>query len=163
MEKQAWLNFARRLQTKALGSNLARCPQRVISGHHSGDGVGPLCAISGHGEPSRLHGRQAQKNFPVSFLTNEPLCLIHVAFAGKLSGDAVRPLAPAEDFFMSDIDEIKSPFLRKVLGRRGIKDDQVTSLLIVERYQRQPEPTNSIVTLMLAGASLRGGDRAPRG
>lgn len=50
---------------------------------------------------------------------------------------------------MSDLDEIKSPFLRKVLERRGIYDDQVTSLLIVERYQRQPDPTNSIVRLML--------------
>jgi hypothetical protein len=48
---------------------------------------------------------------------------------------------------MSDLDEIKSPFLRKVLERRGINDDQVTSLLIVERYQR--EPTNSVVTMML--------------
>lgn len=50
---------------------------------------------------------------------------------------------------MSDFDEIKSPFLRKVLERRGINDDQVISLLIVERYQRRPDPTNSIVTLML--------------
>ena len=50
---------------------------------------------------------------------------------------------------MSDFYEIKSPFLRKVLERRGINDDQVTSLLIVERYQRHPEPTNSVVTLML--------------
>ena len=50
---------------------------------------------------------------------------------------------------MSDLDEIKSPFLRKVLERRGLKDDQVTSLLIVERYQRWPDPTNSIVVLML--------------
>jgi hypothetical protein len=50
---------------------------------------------------------------------------------------------------MSDLDEIKSPFLRKVLQRRGINDDQVTSLLIVERYQQQPDPTNSIVRLML--------------
>ncbi len=50
---------------------------------------------------------------------------------------------------MSDFDEIKSPFLRKVLERRGINDDQATSLLIVERYQRQPDPKNSIVTLML--------------
>jgi hypothetical protein len=50
---------------------------------------------------------------------------------------------------MSDLDEIKSPFLRKVLQRRGINDDQVTSLLIVERYQQQPDPTNSIVKLML--------------
>jgi len=47
---------------------------------------------------------------------------------------------------MSDLVEIKSPFLRKVLERRGIYDDQVTSLLIVERYQRQPDPTNSIVS-----------------
>jgi len=50
---------------------------------------------------------------------------------------------------MSDPYEIKSPFLRKVLERRGINDDQVTSLLIVERYQRQPDPTNPIVKLML--------------
>jgi hypothetical protein len=60
-----------------------------------------------------------------------------------------RAKGPKEDFFMSDLDEIKSPFLRKVLERRGINDDQVTSLLIVERYQRQPDPTNSIVRLML--------------
>ena len=45
---------------------------------------------------------------------------------------------------MSDLDETKSPFLRKVLERRGMNDDKVTSLLIVERYQRQPDPTNSI-------------------
>ena len=51
---------------------------------------------------------------------------------------------------MNYFDEIKSPFLRKVLERRGINDDQVTSLLIVERYQRWPDPSNSIVTLMLA-------------
>jgi hypothetical protein len=50
---------------------------------------------------------------------------------------------------MDNFGEIKSPFLRKVIERRGIKDDQVTSLLIVERYQRQPEPANSIVALML--------------
>jgi hypothetical protein len=50
---------------------------------------------------------------------------------------------------MSDLDEIKSPFLRKVLERRGVNDGHVTSLLIVERYQRHPDPTNSIVTLML--------------
>jgi len=43
-----------------------------------------------------------------------------------------------------------SPFLRKVLERRGINDHQVTSLLIVERYQRHPDPNNSIVKLMLA-------------
>ena len=50
---------------------------------------------------------------------------------------------------MDNFGEIKSPFLRKVIERRGINDDQVTSLLIVERYQRQPEPANSIVALML--------------
>ena len=50
---------------------------------------------------------------------------------------------------MKDRDEIISPFLRKVLERRGINDDQVTSLMIVERYQRYPEPNNSIVKLML--------------
>jgi hypothetical protein len=50
---------------------------------------------------------------------------------------------------MSDLDQIKSPFLRKVLERCGINDDQVTSLLIVERYKRQPDPANSIVELML--------------
>src|SRR6476661_4374225 len=69
----------------------------------------------------------------------------HVGFATKLSSQG-----PEEDFFMSDLDEIKSPFLRKVLKRRGINDDQVTSLLIVERYQRQPDPSNSIVKLMLS-------------
>jgi hypothetical protein len=51
---------------------------------------------------------------------------------------------------MRDRDEIMSPFLRKVLERRGVNDDQVTSLLIVERYQRHPDPNNSIVKLMLA-------------
>lgn len=50
---------------------------------------------------------------------------------------------------MDDFDEIKSPFLRKVVERRGIKDDQAISLLIVERYQRRPDPSNSIVELML--------------
>jgi hypothetical protein len=40
---------------------------------------------------------------------------------------------------MDDFDEIKSPFLRKVVERRGINDDQITSLLIVERYQRRPD------------------------
>ena len=50
---------------------------------------------------------------------------------------------------MDDFDEIKSPFLRKVVERRGIKDDQATSLLIVERYQRRLDPSNSIVELML--------------
>ena len=51
---------------------------------------------------------------------------------------------------MREQDEIVSPFLRKVIERRGVDDDQVTSLLIVERYQRHPEPNNSIVKLMLA-------------
>lgn len=51
---------------------------------------------------------------------------------------------------MREQDEIVSPFLRKVIERRGIDDHQVTSLLIVERYQRHPEPNNSIVKLMLA-------------
>jgi hypothetical protein len=50
---------------------------------------------------------------------------------------------------MDNFGEIKSPFLRKVFERRGINDDQVTSLLIVERYRLQPEPANSIVALML--------------
>jgi hypothetical protein len=50
---------------------------------------------------------------------------------------------------LDDFDEIKSPFLRKVVERRGIKDDQAISLLIVERYQRRPDPSNSIVELML--------------
>ena len=51
---------------------------------------------------------------------------------------------------MSDQDETIGPFLQKVLDRRGLHDDQVTSLLIVERYQRHPDPNNSIVKLMLA-------------
>lgn len=50
---------------------------------------------------------------------------------------------------MDNFDDIKSPFLRKVIERRGINDDQVTSLLIVERYRRHPKPANSIVALML--------------
>jgi hypothetical protein len=50
---------------------------------------------------------------------------------------------------LTDFDEIRSPFLRKVLERFSIRDDQAMSLLIVERYQRRPEPTNSVVTLML--------------
>jgi hypothetical protein len=50
---------------------------------------------------------------------------------------------------MTEVDEIRSPFLRRVIEQRGIKDDQVIDLLIVERYSRHPEPTNSIVSLML--------------
>jgi hypothetical protein len=44
---------------------------------------------------------------------------------------------------------VRSPFLRKAIEHRGIADDRVTSLLIVERYLRHPEPTNTIVALML--------------
>jgi hypothetical protein len=51
---------------------------------------------------------------------------------------------------LSDVGEIKSPFLRKIVGRRGIEDDHVTSLMIVERYRRKPEPGNPVVALMLA-------------
>ena len=43
---------------------------------------------------------------------------------------------------MSDVDEIKSPFLRKNIEERGIIDDLVTDLLIVERYLRRPELTD---------------------
>jgi hypothetical protein len=50
---------------------------------------------------------------------------------------------------MISVDEIKSPFLRRTIAQRGIGDDQVTSLLIVERYLRHPELANSIVSLML--------------
>jgi hypothetical protein len=50
---------------------------------------------------------------------------------------------------MAEVDEIRSPFLRRAIEQRGIKDDQVINLLIVERYSRHPEPTNSIVALML--------------
>ena len=49
---------------------------------------------------------------------------------------------------MSDVDEIKSPFLRKNIEERGIRDDLVTDLLIVERYLRRPELTDSVATLM---------------
>ena len=50
---------------------------------------------------------------------------------------------------MSQAHEIRSPFLRKAIEERGIRDDQVTSLKIVERYLRHPELNNSIVALML--------------
>lgn len=50
---------------------------------------------------------------------------------------------------MTEVEEIKSPFLRRTIEQRGIQDEQVTSLLIVERYLRHPELTNSIVALML--------------
>ena len=53
---------------------------------------------------------------------------------------------------MSDVDEIKSPFLRKNIEERGIRDDLVTDLLIVERYLRRPELTDSVAALMLRAA-----------
>jgi hypothetical protein len=53
---------------------------------------------------------------------------------------------------MTDISEVKSPFLRKTIEQRGIKDDLVTDLLIVERYLRRPELTDSVVALMLRAA-----------
>jgi hypothetical protein len=58
-------------------------------------------------------------------------------------------ITPAEASF-DDVGEVTSPFLRKIIGRRGIADDHVTSLMIVERYRRRPEPSNPIVALMLA-------------
>jgi hypothetical protein len=53
---------------------------------------------------------------------------------------------------MSDIDEIKSPFLLKHIEQRGVMDDLVTNLLIVERYLRRPELTDSVAALMLQAA-----------
>jgi hypothetical protein len=53
---------------------------------------------------------------------------------------------------MTEVSEIKSPFLRKAIERRGINDDLVTDLLIVERYLRRPELTDSVVALMLRAA-----------
>jgi hypothetical protein len=53
---------------------------------------------------------------------------------------------------MTEVSEIKSPFLRKVIEQRGINDDLVTDLLIVERYLRRPELTDSVVALMLRAA-----------
>jgi|SoiMethySBSTD1v2_1073268.scaffolds.fasta_scaffold499991_2 hypothetical protein len=50
---------------------------------------------------------------------------------------------------MSDIYEIKSPFLLKAIEERGIMDDLVTDLLIVERYLRRPELTDAVAALML--------------
>lgn len=51
---------------------------------------------------------------------------------------------------MVDVEEIRSPFLRKTIEQGGMEDDLVTSLLIVERYLRHPELSNSIVRLMLS-------------
>jgi hypothetical protein len=53
---------------------------------------------------------------------------------------------------MTKIDEIKSPFLLKHLEQRGVMDDLVTDLLIVERYLRRPELTDSVAALMLCAA-----------
>ena len=51
---------------------------------------------------------------------------------------------------MMGVREIESAYLRGAIQQRGINDQQVLSLLIVERYFREPEPTNSVVTLMLS-------------
>jgi len=68
---------------------------------------------------------------------------------------------------MSDQDEIISPFLQKVLDRRGLHDDQVTSLLIVERYQRHPRPKQfnceADACRYRRGPALRGQHCASRG
>jgi hypothetical protein len=53
---------------------------------------------------------------------------------------------------MTEIDEIKSPFLLRHLEQRGVMDDLVTDLLIVERYLRRPELTDSVAALMLRAA-----------
>ncbi len=53
---------------------------------------------------------------------------------------------------MTDIDEIRSPFVRKNIEQRGITDDLVTDLMIVERYLRRPELTDSVAALMLRAA-----------
>ena len=53
---------------------------------------------------------------------------------------------------MTETDEIRSPFLLSHLQRLGIMDDLVTDLLIVERYLRRPELTDSVAALMLRAA-----------
>ena len=53
---------------------------------------------------------------------------------------------------MSDIDEMRSPFLLQAIEERGIMDNLVTDLLIVERYLRRPELTDAVATLMLREA-----------
>jgi hypothetical protein len=53
---------------------------------------------------------------------------------------------------MTDINEIRSPFLLKNIEQRGVMDDLVTDLLIIERYLRRPELTDAVATLMLRGA-----------
>jgi hypothetical protein len=61
---------------------------------------------------------------------------------------------------LSDAGEIISPFLRKIVGRRGIEDEHVTSLMIVERYRRKPEPSNPVVAY--AGLDPQGTGRSRR-
>jgi hypothetical protein len=53
---------------------------------------------------------------------------------------------------MTDIDEIRSPFLLKHIEQRGVMDDLVTDLLIVERYLRRPDLTDAVAALMLRSA-----------
>jgi hypothetical protein len=53
---------------------------------------------------------------------------------------------------MTEIDEIKSPFLLRNIKQRGIMSDLVTDLLIAERYLRRPELTDSVAMLMLRAA-----------
>lgn len=53
---------------------------------------------------------------------------------------------------MADVDEIKSPFLLNEIEQRGVADDLVTDLLIVERYLRRPELTDLVAALMLRAA-----------
>ena len=53
---------------------------------------------------------------------------------------------------MSDVEEIKSLFIIKNIEQRGIIDDLVTDLLIVERYLRRPELTDAVAALMLRAA-----------
>lgn len=60
------------------------------------------------------------------------------------------PRTRRKEFVMMGVREIESAYLRRVIQQRGISDQQVLSLLIVERYFREPEPTNSVVTLMLS-------------
>ena len=53
---------------------------------------------------------------------------------------------------MSNIYEIKSPFLRQAVEQRGTMGDFVSDLLIVERYVRRPELTPAVAALMLRAA-----------
>ena len=53
---------------------------------------------------------------------------------------------------MVEVDAIRSAFLQKTIEERGIIDDLVTDLLIVERYLRRPELTDPVAALMLRAA-----------